>query len=65
MTSGTVNGVRVSTILRDTGCSCVIVSNELLPDAVTRNCPIMKISDYLGRVSEFPRVKCYIKCDFF
>ncbi|XP_045101509.1 uncharacterized protein LOC123498472 [Portunus trituberculatus] len=30
--SGTINGARVSTIIRDTGCSCVIVSEEVLPD---------------------------------
>lgn len=30
--AGTVNGARVTTILRDTGCSCIIVSEEALPD---------------------------------
>lgn len=32
MVSGSVNGSRVSSILRDTGCSCVIISEEVLPD---------------------------------
>ncbi|XP_037804439.1 uncharacterized protein LOC119598726 [Penaeus monodon] len=32
LANGTVNGQRVSTILRDSGCSCVLISNEVLPD---------------------------------
>ena len=65
MTSGTVNGSQVSTILRDTGCSCVIVSEEVLPNTNVGNCKKVKICDFLGRESVFPLVKCYIRCPFF
>ena len=34
LVSGTVNGSRVSTILRDTGCSCFVVSDKLIPDKI-------------------------------
>jgi hypothetical protein len=65
MVTGTVNGARVSSILRDTGCSCVIVADETLPDADVKNAPLVKVTDYLGRTDEFPIVKCYIDCEFF
>ena len=64
-TSGTVNGSHVSTILRDSGCSSVIVSDDVLPDADVSSCPVVTVSDYLGRTDEFPVVKCYIKCPYF
>ena len=63
--SGTVNGARVSTILRDTGCSCILVSEEVLPDVDTLNAPKVKLNDYLGRVDIFPSVRCYIKCPYY
>ena len=37
-TSGTINGSRVSTIVRDTGCTCVLVSEEVLPDVDVSSC---------------------------
>ena len=38
-TTGTVNGSWVGTILRDSGAlNCVIVSEDVLPDADTSNC---------------------------
>ena len=64
MESGTVNGSHVSTILRDTGCSCVIVSETVIPDADTSQSKLVALSDFLGRVSSFPVVRCYIKCPF-
>lgn len=62
MVTGTVNGERVSSILRDTGCSCVIVADETLPDAAVKTAPLVNVTDYLGRTDEFPIVKCYIDC---
>ena len=63
--SGSVNGARVSTIVRDTGCSCVIVSEQALPDYDVSHCKMVKIADYLGRVDEFPQVRCYLRCPYF
>ena len=64
MSCGTVSGSRVSTILRDTGCSCVIVANEVLPD---HDNPLrfVKVFDFLGRENSFPVFKCYITCPFY
>ncbi|KAK3880412.1 hypothetical protein Pcinc_015095 [Petrolisthes cinctipes] len=53
---GTVNSVRVSTILRDTGCTCIIVSENVLPDLDLSRCKKTKVADYLGRVDLFPQV---------
>lgn len=38
--SGSINGFKVSTIIRYTGCSCVIVSEEALPDVNISQCPV-------------------------
>lgn len=65
VTSGTVNGTWVSDILRDTGCSCVLVSEDLLPDVDTTNCEMTKVSDYLGRSNYFPKVRCYLRCPYY
>ena len=48
MYSGTANGIRVSTILYDTGCTCVMVHNDIVPDADTSGRKLT-CSDYLGR----------------
>lgn len=60
MTTGTVNGAKVSTMLRDTGCSGIIVS-----DVDVSSCKRVRESDYLGRVDMFPKVKCYLRCPYF
>ena len=65
MYNGTVNGSSVSTILRDTGCSCVVVSEQLVPDYDVGNARVCEVADFLGRKSKFPVVPCYIKCDLF
>ncbi|XP_068245850.1 uncharacterized protein [Palaemon carinicauda] len=64
MVCGTVNGVTVSTILRDTGCTGVVVSENLIPDPGT-NCSYSTLIDYLGRKDRFPIVKIYLKCNLF
>ena len=63
-TTGTINGSRVSTIIRDTGCSCVVVSEDALPDADVSNCRKVPVVDYLGRVDYFPLIRCYIRCPY-
>jgi hypothetical protein len=65
MCCGTVNGANVSTILRDTGCSCVVVSEEVLPDVDVSKCKFATISDFLGRKSSFPVVPCYLRCKYY
>ncbi|XP_068238306.1 uncharacterized protein [Palaemon carinicauda] len=60
MVCGTVNGVTVSTILRDTGCTGVVVSEDLIPEPGT-NCSYSTLIDYLGRKDRFPIVKIYLK----
>ena len=63
MCQGKVNGIQTSTILRDTGCSGIIVSPKLIPNAVSIG--KVTLEDYLGRVDEFPKIRCYIDCKYF
>ncbi|XP_076055021.1 uncharacterized protein LOC143033448 isoform X2 [Oratosquilla oratoria] len=63
--SGTINGAWVSTIIRDTGCSCVVVSDEMLPDIDVPSCKKVYVADYLGRVDAFPLVSCYLRCPYY
>ena len=65
MYCGTVNGSRVSTILRDTGCTCVVVSDNVLPDADLSDAKFCDVSDFIGRTNKFPIVRCFIKCDLY
>ncbi|XP_070000736.1 uncharacterized protein [Penaeus vannamei] len=65
MTAGTVNGAWVSTVLRDTGCTCVIVSHKVLPDVDLSRADLVGIEDYLGQVDYFPKTKCYLNCPYF
>ena len=62
---GTVNGMNVSTILRDTGCSTVVVSDKLIPDLDKTNCDYIELSDYIGRQDTWPVVSCNITCNLF
>ena len=63
--TGTINGFWSSSIIRDTGCSGVVVSEEALPDIDPSLCPKVQVADYLGRINEFPVVKCYLQCPFY
>jgi transposase InsO family protein len=65
MSHGTVNGANVSTIVRDTGCQCIVISKDVVPDAQLKNCKTTSLSDYLGRTNLFPYLKCYLKCKFY
>ena len=60
-----VSGTPVSTICKDTGCSSVIVSDSILPDAITTNVPNVDVDDYLGRMDTFPVIKCYLQCHYY
>lgn len=57
--------LRVSTISIDSGCSCVVVSEEALPLVDVNQCPKVRVSDYLGRVDSFSLVRCYLRCQYF
>ena len=65
LSSGTVNNKYVSTIMRDTGCSAILVADNLFDDVDISHCTKKTVSDYMGRLSEYPVVRCYIKCAFF
>ena len=62
---GTVNGINVSKILRDTGCSCVVVSESLFPEYDSKTCKFIELSDYIGRTDKWPVVRCHIDCPIF
>lgn len=63
--SGTINGACTSTIIRDTGCSSLIVSEDALPEVNTTNCHQVTVLDYLNRADKFLAVRCYLKCPFY
>ena len=65
LVSGTVNGSWTSSIFRDSGCTCIVVANEVLPDADLTNCRHCQVADYLGRVDTFPVLHCYVRCPYF
>ena len=57
----TINVSWSSSIIRDTRCSGVVVSEEALPDIDLSLCPKVQVADYLGRIDEFPVVKRYLR----
>lgn len=63
--AGTTEGAWTSTIIRDTGRSSLIVSEEALPDVDTTDCRKVTVSGYLGRPDTFPLVRCYLKCPHY
>lgn len=63
--TGTVNGMNVSTVWRDTGCSCVIVANDVLPNIIPEDHEQTAVYDYLGNCQNYPLVMCYLKCPFY
>ena len=63
--NGTINGSKVSTILRDTGCTGVLVSEEVLPNINPDDYPKSQNRDYLGRCDIFPIVRCYLDCKWY
>ena len=65
MCCGSVNGKPVSAICIDTGCSSVMISDYVFPDAITTNVPNVDVYDYLGRVDTFPVIKCYLRCSYY
>ncbi|XP_050721353.1 uncharacterized protein LOC127001185 [Eriocheir sinensis] len=65
LVAGTVNGSWTSSIFRDSGCTCIVVADEVLPDADLTNCRRCQVADYLGRVDTFPVLRCYVSCPYF
>ena len=65
MVCGTINGNYIPTILRDTGCNGVVISEDLVPAPDPNACPYVTLVDYLGREDIFPKVKAYIKCPLY
>ena len=63
--TGIINGSWSSSIIWDTGCSGVVVSEEALPGIDSSLCPKVQVADYLGRINDFPVVKCYLRCPFY
>ena len=63
--SGTVNGANVSSILRDSGCTCIMVSDKLFPNLKSEELPKCSVADYLGRIDIFPVTKAYIDCPYY
>ncbi|KAK8374158.1 hypothetical protein O3P69_020971 [Scylla paramamosain] len=58
---GTVKGSWTSSILRDSGCTCIVIAEEVLPDADLINYHRCQVVDYLGWVDTFPVLRCYIR----
>ncbi|MPC69064.1 hypothetical protein E2C01_063278 [Portunus trituberculatus] len=46
--SGTINGAWTFAIVRNTGYSCILVSEVGLPDVDITNCRQARLMDYLG-----------------
>ena len=65
LVAGTVNGSWTSSIFRDSGCTCIVVADEVLPDADLTSCRRCQLANYLGRVDTFPVLHCYIRCPYF
>ena len=65
MCNGSINGIEIKNIIRDTGCDGIIVSSSLFPQVSLENSPRTTLVDYLGRVNEFPIHRCFINCPWF
>jgi hypothetical protein len=63
--SGTVNNTPVSMICRDSGSSCIIVSDKVIPRPTGAPRKTFTVKDYLGREDKFPVVRCFINCPYF
>jgi len=63
--AGTVNATLVTDIVRDSGCSAVVVLDKLVPTAVAHATRTVKMQDYLGRVDVFPVARVHISCPYF
>ena len=63
--NGTVNGRKVGTILRDTGCDTVLISSKILPHLGRRKYSKKIVYDFLGNGSSFPVSRVYLKCPLY
>ena len=48
----------------DSGCSTVIISDKIVPCEYKKG-KLYKLYDYLGIPSYFPKVRCFLSCNFF
>ena len=48
--TGSVNGMNVDSIYRDTGCSTILISDQVLPNSDLNECITAQVADYLGNV---------------
>lgn len=55
----------VSTIVRNTWCSWVIVAADVFPDLELSSARRVLVSNFLRCASKFFVKKCYLKCNFF
>ena len=61
--NGTINGIEVKNIMRDTGCDGIIVNSSVFPQVTLDNSSTTAIlADYLGRENKFPVHKCFLNC---
>ena len=65
ITAGTVNGLEVAGIVRDTGCSCVVLASSVLPEIIADNGRSVVVADFLGRTSRYPLVRIMLRCKFY
>lgn len=64
LSRGTVNGIHVSQVLRDTGCTGVTVRRSLVePDQFTGRIITCQLSD--GTIRQIPEARIRVSCDFF
>ncbi|MPC27206.1 hypothetical protein E2C01_020373 [Portunus trituberculatus] len=60
-----LTGSIVFPVMRDSGCTGMVVSEEVLPDVDPALCPKVKVADSLGRIDEFPLVRCFLRCPYY
>lgn len=58
--AGAVNGAFISSIIRDTSCSWVIVTEKALSVADTSNCKTALVAGYKERIDKFPILQYYL-----
>ncbi|KAK8382954.1 hypothetical protein O3P69_011484 [Scylla paramamosain] len=63
--ASTINSSWSSTIIWVTGCNCVIISKEAVPNTDISSCPKIPVEDFLGRVNEFLVVPSLISCPYY
>lgn len=61
---GTVSGYKISTLVTDTECTCIAVSEDLIPKVSPTHEKWATLYDYLGRGDRFPIANyCSFACN--